>query len=121
MKPTEIKMQIVKNIGNFQSVRLEATYSLDSTSPTEIEDCFRKARFDLEKSFISIYSKSEIKEGVNDVEDVEDVEDVADKPEPNKQQFQRLLKAYRAGNITIEEIEREFSLSNELNEILING
>ena len=113
MKPTEIKMQIVKNIGNFQSVRLEATYSLDSTSPTEIEECFKKARFDLEKSFISIYSKSEIKEGVNDIEEGEE------KPEPNKQQFQRLLKGYRAGNITIEEIEGEFTLSEELKEQLI--
>lgn len=114
MKPTEIKMQIVKNIGNFQSVRLEATYSLDSTSPSEIEDCFKKARFDLEKSFISIYSKNEIKEGVNDVEEV------SEKPEPNKQQFQRLLKAYRAGSITIEEIESEFTLSEELRDILNN-
>ena len=114
MKPTEIKMQIVKNIGNFQSVRLEATYSLDSTSPTEIEECFKKARYDLEKSFISIYSKNEIKEGVNDVEEV------VEKPEPNKQQFQRLLKAYRAGNITIEEIESEFMLSNELRDVLNN-
>lgn len=113
MKATEIKMQIVKNIGNFQSVRLEATYSLDSTSPENIEDCFRKARYDLEKSFISIYSKSEIKEGVNDMEDVE-------KPEPNKQQFQRILKAYRAGLITIEEIESEFMLSDELRSILSN-
>ena len=114
MKPTEIKMQIVKNIGNFQSVRLEATYSLDSTSPSEIEECFKKARFDLEKSFISIYSKNEIKEGVNDVEEV------VEKPEPNKQQFQRLLKGYRAGNITIEEIESEFMLSDELRDILNN-
>ena len=114
MKATEIKMQIVKNIGNFQSVRLEATYSLGSTSPSEIEECFKKARFDLEKSFISIYSKNEIKEGVSDIE--EDGE----KPEPNKQQFQRLLKAYRAGNITIEEIESEFILSDELRGILNN-
>ena len=113
MKPTEIKMQIVKNIGNFQSVRLEATYSLDSTSPSQIEDCFKKARFDLERSFISIYSKNEIKEGVNDIEE-------SDKPEPNKQQFQRLMRAYRAGNITIEEIEREFMLSDELRSILNN-
>ncbi len=113
MKPTEIKMQIVKNIGNFQSVRLEATYSLDSTSPTEIEDCFRKARFDLERSFITIYSKNEIKEGVNDAHEVEE------KPEPNKQQFQRILKAYRAGYITIEEIEGEFTLSEALREQLI--
>lgn len=112
MKPTEIKMQIVKNIGNFQSVRLEATYSLDSTSPENIEDCFKKVRFDLEKSFITIYSKNEIKEGVNDVEGV------SDKPEPNKQQFQRLLKAYRAGNITIEEIESEFFINDELKEEL---
>ena len=112
MKPTEIKMQIVKNIGNFQSVRLEATYSLDSTSPTEIEDCFKKARFDLERSFISIYSKNEIKDGVNDVEE-------GDKPEPNKQQFQRILKGYRAGHITIEEIEREFTLSDELRTLFI--
>lgn len=107
MKATEIKMQIVKNIGNFQSVRLEATYSLDSTSPSEIEECFKKARFDLERSFISIYSKNEINEGVNNIEE-------SDKPEPNKQQFQRLLKAYRAGSITIKEIELEFTLSEEL-------
>ncbi len=106
-------MQIVKNLGNFQSVRLEATYSLDSTSPSEIEEYFKKARFDLEKSFITIYSKSEIKEGVNDVEE-------RDKPEPNKQQFQRLLKAYRAGNITIEEIESEFFINDELRDILNN-
>ena len=112
MKATEIKMQIVKNIGNFQSVRLEATYSLDSTSPENIEDCFKKARFDLEKSFISIYSKNEIKEGVNDIEEV------YEKPEPNKQQFQRLLKAYRAGNITIKEIESEFFINDELKEEL---
>ncbi len=113
MKATEIKMQIVKNIGNFQSVRLEATYSLDSTSPENIEDCFRKARYDLEKSFITIYSKNEIKEGVNDTQEIEE------KSEPNKQQFQRLLKAYRAGHITIEEIESEFTLSDELKEQLI--
>ena len=114
MKATEIKMQIVKNIGNFQSVRLEVTYSLDSTSPTEIEDCFKKARFDLEKSFIAIYSKNEIKDGVNEVDEV------AEKPEPNKQQFQRMLKAYRAGNITIEDIESEFMLSDELRDVLNN-
>ena len=114
MKATEIKMQIVKNIGNFQSVRLEATYSLDSTSPENIEECFKKARFDLEKSFITIYSKNEIKEGVNDIEEG------GEKPEPNKQQFQRLLKGYRDGHITIKEIESEFSLSSELYEILIN-
>lgn len=112
MKPTEIKMQIVKNIGNFQSVRLEATYSLDSTSPENIGECFKKARFDLEKSFLTIYSKNEIKEGVNDAHEV------AEKPEPNKQQFQRLLKAYRAGNITIEEIESEFFINDELKEEL---
>ena len=108
-------MQIVKNIGNFQSVRLEATYSLDSTSPTEIEDCFKKARFDLERSFITIYSKNEIKEGVNDIE--EGVEK-SEKPEPNKQQFQRLLKGYRSGLITIEEIESEFFINDELKEEL---
>lgn len=114
MKATEIKMQIVKNIGNFQSVRLEATYSLDSTSPTDIEECFKKARFDLERSFITIYSKNEIKDGVNDIEDE------SDKPEPNRQQFQRIMKAYRAGNITIEEIESEFMLSDGLRDILNN-
>ncbi|HAZ38111.1 MAG TPA: hypothetical protein DCY71_09760, partial [Clostridiaceae bacterium] len=76
------------------------------------EECFKRARYDLEKSFISIYSKNEIKEGVNDIEEVED------KPEPNKQQFQRLLKGYRAGNITIEEIEREFFINDELKEEL---
>lgn len=49
-----------------------------------------------------------------------DVEEDGEKPEPNKQQFQRILKAYRAGSITIEEIESEFMLSDGLRDILNN-
>ena len=48
MKATEIKMQIVKNIGNYETVRLEATFTIDD-EPLEV--AFTAARQQLEESF----------------------------------------------------------------------
>lgn len=48
MKATEIKMQIVKNIGNYETVRLEATFTIDD-EPLEV--AFTTARRHLEESF----------------------------------------------------------------------
>jgi len=60
MKPKEITMQIVKNIGNYEMARLQATYELaDGEGDTReaMADLFLEARKDLEFAFIRSYGK----------------------------------------------------------------
>ena len=37
MKPTQITMQIVKNLGNYETARLECTYTLDDGDEVAIK------------------------------------------------------------------------------------
>lgn len=55
MKPTEITMQIVKNLGNYETARLECTYTLDAGD--EVVSCFEAARYELEKAYQKVYAK----------------------------------------------------------------
>ena len=60
MKQKEITMQIVKNIGNYEMARLQATYELaDGGGDTReaMADLFMEARKDLEFAFIKSYGK----------------------------------------------------------------
>ncbi len=60
MKSTTITMQIVKNLGNYEMVRLEATYTLTEMEADNIEDSFVNARGQLERAFKKAYNKTEI-------------------------------------------------------------
>ena len=53
MKPTEITMQIVKNIAMFETVRLQATYTLDDND--DLTQAFVTARQQLETAFAKAY------------------------------------------------------------------
>ena len=55
MKPTEITMQIVKNLGNYETCRLEATYTLDEGD--DLTDAFVMARKKLEQAYDVAYEK----------------------------------------------------------------
>ena len=55
MKAKEITMQIVKNLGNYETARLECTYTLDEGD--EVVSCFEAARYELEKAYQKVYSK----------------------------------------------------------------
>ena len=83
MKPKEITMQIVKNIGNYEMARLQATYELaDGEGETReaMADLFREARKDLEYAFIQSYGKQSYNRD-EDVEEVEEVENVVETDE----------------------------------------
>ena len=56
MKPTEITMQIVKNLGNYETCRLEATFTLDSGD--DLIESFVTARKELEQAYATAYEKS---------------------------------------------------------------
>lgn len=53
MKPTEITMQIVKNLGNYETCRLEASFTLDPTD--NVQESFLQARRELEKAYTKCY------------------------------------------------------------------
>ena len=116
-------MQIVKNIGNYEMARLQATYELmDGEGDTReaMADLFREARKDLEFAFIRSYGK----QSYNRDEEVEEVEEVVETDEvgdittdkvrlTTKRQEQRVLDAMKNGEMTVEYVERNFILTDE--------
>ena len=56
MTPKEITMQIVKNLGNYETCRLEATFTLDSGD--DLTEAFVTARKELEQAYATAYEKS---------------------------------------------------------------
>ena len=91
MKATEITMQIVKNLGNYETARFEATYTLDPKD--DIGRSFVQARRELENAYAKCYglklkltTKSKefdrickaLSENKTDIEDLRKYFDVAD-------------------------------------------
>ena len=118
-------MQIVKNIGNYEMARLQATYELaDGEGDTReaMADLFREARKDLEYAFIQSYGK----QSYNRDKEVEEVEKGVETDEvgdittgykvrlTTKRHVQRVLDALKEGGEVIEEyVARNFDLTDE--------
>ena len=106
MKATTITMQIVKNLGNYEMVRLEATYTLTEMEANHIEDAFVNARSQLERAFKKAYNKTEaerVEKGVIEKIMLTD-----------KKQIGRVLKAVRDGRLSIEEVKAQFEITDDL-------
>ena len=99
-------MQIVKNLGNFEMVRLEATYTLTDMEANNIENSFVNARGQLERAFRKAYNKTE-------AERVEkgSIEKLV---LTDKKQFNRVVKAVRDGRLSVEEVREQFEITDEL-------
>ena len=97
MKPTEITMQIVKNIAMFETVRLQATYTLDDKD--DLTQAFVTARKQLETAFAKAYEKQ---------------------PEKRKElnltspEFDRVCKALAEGRTDVEELKKFFIIEKEV-------
>ncbi len=116
-------MQIVKNIGNYEMSRLQATYELaDGEGDTReaMADLFLEARKDLELAFIRSYGK----QSYNRVEEVEEVEEVVKTDEvgdittdkvrlTTKRHLQRVLAALKNGDMTEMEVEKTFIITDD--------
>jgi hypothetical protein len=121
MKPKEITMQIVKNIGNYEMARLQATYELaDGEGDTReaMADLFREARKDLEFAFIRSYGKqsySREEEVVKNVVETDEAGDITtDKVRlTTKRHVQRVLVALMNGDMTEEYVARNFDLTDD--------
>ena len=121
MKPKEITMQIVKNIGNYEMARLQATYELadgEGDTREEMADLFMEARKDLEFAFIRSYGKQSYNRDEEVVEEVTDQDEVGDITTDKvklttKRHLQRVLDALRNGDMTVEYVEMNFLLTED--------
>ena len=107
MKPTEITMQIVKNLGNYETCRLEATYTLDEND--DLTQAFVTARKDLETAFAKAYEKPK--------EPKEPKEKQPEKRKPltfKSPEFERVCKALAEGRTDVEELKKFFIFGNEI-------
>ena len=108
MKATTITMQIVKNLGNFEMVRLEATYTLTEMEANNIEDSFINARDQLERAFKKAYNKTEAERVYKGSIEKLTLTD--------KKQMNRVLKAVRDGKLSIDDVRAQFEITDELKE-----
>lgn len=110
-------MQIVKNIGNYEMARLQATYELsDGEGDTReaMADLFREARKDLEFAFIRSYGK----QSYNRDEEVVETDEVGDITNDRvrlttKRHVQRVLDALKNGEMSEEYVARNFRLTED--------
>ena len=98
MKPTEITMQIVKNLGNYETARLECTYTLDAGD--EVESCFIAARYELEKAYQKAYQKKQA-----------DTREVLTMTHP---QFKGVCQAFADGRVDLVECQKHYVLNKEV-------
>ena len=114
MKATTITMQIVKNLGNFEMVRLEATYTLTEMEADHIEDSFVNAREQLERAFKKAYNKTEAERVYKGSIEKLTLTD--------KKQMNRVVKAVRDGRLPIEDVRSQFEVTDELKDFFrVNG
>ena len=114
MKATTITMQIVKNLGNFEMVRLEATYTLTEMEADHIENSFVNARGQLERAFKKAYNKTEIERVEKGAIEKITLTD--------KKQMNRVMKAVKDERLSIDEVRSQFEITDELKEFfMING
>jgi hypothetical protein len=106
MKATTITMQIVKNLGNYEMVRLEATYTLTEMEADHIEDAFVNARGQLERAFKKAYNKTEDERVYKG-----SIEKIA---LFDKKQMNRVVKAVKDGRLSIEEVKAQFEITDDL-------
>ena len=107
MKATEITMQIVKNLGNYETCRLDATYTLYEND--DLTQAFVTARQQLETAFAKAYEKPK--------EPKEPKEKQPEKRKPltfKSPEFERVCKALAEGRTDVEELKKFFIFGNEI-------
>jgi hypothetical protein len=109
MKVKEITMQIVKNLGFYETVRLQATYTL--TGKDTVDDAFAQAKKELEQVFKTNY-KSVYETGFESVEPEKTIERVPLKL--GSKEFIRCKRAIDGGKITIAGLQEYFIMTEDV-------
>ena len=92
MKAKEITMQIVKNLGNYEAVRLEATFVL--TENDDLTQCFTDAKQKLENAYAKCYG-------------------LKPKLTTKSKEFDRICKALSENKTDIEDLRKYFDVTDD--------
>ena len=107
MKPKEITMQIVKNLGNYETVRFEATYTLGKGD--DVEQSFVTARRELEAAYAKAYEKPKAKQEQPKEQPKERPVLTMEMPE-----FIRCKRAIDGGKVTLAGLQEYFILTEDV-------
>ena len=119
LKPLTITFQIVKNLGNYETVRFGIEYELNGTPPVE---AFRQAEIEVEKAFSELkktFKTCKNSENVNG-ENSENSNKIKKDLELDSTEFKKLQTALKQGIINLNEINEHYNLSKETIEKLLN-
>ena len=106
MKAEKITMQIVKNLGNYETVRFEAEFLVEEGEL--LIDCFSIAKQELENSFNELYKKPKQPEAKQPEAKTERKELVFASPE-----FYRVCKALDDGKADLKYVQQYYILNKE--------
>lgn len=98
MKAERITFQMVKNLGNYETVRFEIEYSLNEND--NIQDAFITAKNELDVSFNEIYKKKE-----------PDRQCKLPILTPESEVFNRVCKSLHDGRTDLHDLQKYFQIS----------
>ena len=107
-KPIEVSLQVVRNLGNFESVRASITYAIDGEDTLT---ALTRAKHDIDTAFAKLYEKRGI----------QTVSMQKEQLTLNSLIFNRLKKGLKTGEFTIEQIFGWYEVSEEIERILLNN
>lgn len=108
MKAKEISVQIVKNLGNYESVRFSCEYILGEND--DLQTALSVARNELEKAYLNAYPK----------EAEQEVKSEKDRLTPNHPHFDRIAKALIQGKTTISKVQESYEIDSDTYQEIIN-
>ena len=119
LKPLTITLMIVKNLGNFETVRFGIEYELNGTPPAE---AFRQAEIEVEKAFSELkktFKTCKNSENVN-VKNAVNTEKIKKDLEVDSIEFKKLQIALKQGLVNLNEISEHYNLTKDIVEKLLN-
>ena len=103
MTPTQITMQIVKNLGNYETCRLEATYTLDDKD--DLTQSFVIARKELEQAYDVAYENEGARKELT----------------LTSPRFDNICKALHENKTDVKELQQYFILTTEVIDYFIKN
>ncbi len=109
MKPIQISVQIVKNLGSYESLRLQADYTLDAND--DLQQAFLSARNELEISFAAMYPPKQ-----KNATEPKEMANSNDFPllVIGTKEFDRVCAALNSGKTDIEQVKQHFDIDRDV-------
>ena len=108
MKPTEITMQIVHSLGNFETCRLEAKFTLDDSD--ELDKAFKSARRQLENAYRTAYGIKTEKTEKSEKSEKSEKRTL----DVNSQKFEMICSALYDGRTNLKELDEYYTLDSDI-------